>query len=255
MKLIRRSEVNILLGLTGVLIACGAYYFGYKKITEKAEALSDENDQMEAQISIYESWLPNQETYEQGITEMQAEITQWVNLFPAGNLPEDDIKIAFQMDTSETDPDYIYIYSMSFSDASLLYTTDYTTDTSSLPEADTQLAQDAKAEYSTYSLYGSTTSYSIECSYSGLKDMIETIYAKTDRKSVESVSVGFDSSTGLLSGSVVMNDYFLYGSDKVYAQPDLPSIRTGTDNIFGTVEPSGGSTEDAEESTETTTAQ
>lgn len=239
-----KSERNILIGLLGVLIAVAAYCFGYKKLTAKAEELAAENDTMESQISIYESWLPNQETYEQGIEEMQAAIAEWVNLFPANNLYEDDIKIAFTMDTEETDPDYIYIYSMSFSDATLLYTTDYTTDTSSLPEADQSLAQSAQAEYPTYSLYGSTTSYSISCSYSGLKDMIETIYEKSDRKSVETVSVGFDSATGLLSGSVVMNDYILYGTDKFYSQPDLPSIRTGTDNIFGTIDPSGGTSED-----------
>ena len=91
----------------------------------------------------------------------------------------------------------------------------------------------------------------VDCSYQGIKDMIERVYDKTERKSIEAVLLSYDETTGQLTGSLTMNDFFVFGVDKAYAQPSLTPVRDGTDNIFGSME-LRGLTEGAEENGEGT---
>jgi hypothetical protein len=51
--------------------------------------------------------------------------------------------------------------------------------------------------------------------------------------SVEGVSLGYDNSTGALSGSMSLNTYYLLGTDKLYSEPYIPNMRMGVETIFG----------------------
>ena len=76
----------------------------------------------------------------------------------------------------------------------------------------------------------------IDSSYEGIKNIVARILEDTNRKSLESVLLSYDGSTGQLTGSLIMNSYFLTGIDKPYSQPSLTPIRKGTADIFSTVE-------------------
>ena len=53
---------------------------------------------------------------------------------------------------------------------------------------------------------------------------------------IETLTVTFDDSTGLLVGSTTLNMYLApYQMGKEYVQPDFSSVLLGTDNIFGTI--------------------
>ena len=230
----KKSDLNLLLGFLGVLLAFCAYQFVYLKMEERTAALEEKNVQIKTEIATMESWLPDREYYETEMERMHEEISAMVREFPANVLPEDDMKLAYQMDNRNSGS-YVFIGSMSFTDPAVSYTTTY--DTS---KADVSQVNPISIEplYPVYTLYNTQVNMGIDCSYSGIKDMIETIYNKKERKSIDSIVLSFDETTGRLGGSLAMTSYFLYGSDKVYMEPDLYEIHKGTNNIFGTVESS-----------------
>ena len=230
----KKSDINLLLGFLGVLIAFCAYQFVYLKMEERTADLEAKNAKMRTEIATMESWLPDQEFYESEMERMNQEISAIVKEFPANVLPEDDMKLAYQMDNLSSSS-YVFINSMSFTDPAVSYTTTY--DTS---KADISTANPISVEplYPVYTLYNTQVNMGIDCSYSGIKGMIEAIYNKKDRKSIDSIVLSFDETTGRLGGSLAMTSYFLYGSDTVYVEPDLYEIHKGTNNIFGTVESS-----------------
>ena len=50
------------------------------------------------------------------------------------------------------------------------------------------------------------------------------------------LTAAYDMSTGNLTGSMSIAMYALNGSPKGYTAPDLDHIKTGTNNIFSTIE-------------------
>lgn len=230
----KKSDINLLLGFLGVLLAFCAYQFVYLKMEEKTASLEAQNAQMQSEIATMESWLEDEEFYLSEMERMHKEISGMVKEFPANVLPEDDMKLAYQMDNTSSGS-YVFVNSMSFTDPAVSYTTTY--DTS---KADISTVNPITVEplYPVYTLYNTQVNMGIDCSYNGIKDMIETIYNKKERKAIDSIVLSFDETTGRLSGNLAMTSYFIYGSDAVYMEPDLYEIHKGTDNIFGTVESS-----------------
>ncbi len=229
----KKSEINLLLGFFGVLIAFCAYQFVYKKMEVKTAELENKSAQLVTEIAVLESWLPDEEFYVSETERMHDEITSIVNEFPSNVLPEDDMKLAYQMDNRVSQEKYVFIKNMSFTDPGMAYTTTY--DTSG---ADVSTVNPITIDpiYPVYTLYQAPVSLGIECSYSGIKEMIQNIYDKTERKSIDSITLTYDNTTGRLTGSLAMTSYYLFGTDKIYKEPDLYKINKGTDNIFGTME-------------------
>lgn len=232
----KKSEINLLIGFLGILIAFCAYQFVYKKVEAKTAELEQQNVQLRKEIAVLESWLPDEEFYLAETERMHGEISDIVNEFPANVLPEDDMKFAYQLDNRLSKDKFIFVESMSFTEPSVAYTTTY--DTS---KADNSTVNPISLNpiCPVYTLYQAPVTMGIECSYGGIKQMIQTVYDKKERKGIDSIVLTFDETTGRLSGSMAMTSYYLYGTDKVYSQPDLYKIHKGTENIFGTIEGSG----------------
>ena len=72
-------------------------------------------------------------------------------------------------------------------------------------------------------------------SYEGLKRSVQNIVEQTNRMAIESITVSYDDTTGLLIGSTTLNMYCIPGQDKPYVQPNFSAVLLGTDNIFGTI--------------------
>jgi hypothetical protein len=118
---------------------------------------------------------------------------------------------------------------MSFASPADVYTTQ-----AYVSAGDTQFVE--AISIPSYTLYKAQTSYSIQCTYDSLKEMVKDMYNAEGHKTIEDITVVFDSATGMLSGTMVSDTYFVYGQDKPYSQPSLAPVQFGTDNIFGTIE-------------------
>ena len=70
--------------------------------------------------------------------------------------------------------------------------------------------------------------------YHGLKAMLGEVIDSSQKKTISTLNVSFDDSTGKLTGEMLVDSYFLYGLDKPYEAPYIPAVPHGTNNLFGT---------------------
>ena len=82
--------------------------------------------------------------------------------------------------------------------------------------------------------YKSSMVINYELSYEELKNALNYIHNYPERMNVESLSASYNWETRLLSGSMTINLFAITGDDRAYEAPDIPGIKIGTDNIFGT---------------------
>lgn len=84
-------------------------------------------------------------------------------------------------------------------------------------------------------MIGSTARYTINMSGSTeqIYDALDWIRDNKEKMSVGDVSLQFDSSTGVLKGSVSINFYCMLGNGVPYKDPGISSFSFGIDNVFG----------------------
>ena len=227
---VKKNQVALLLGVLGILAGYLCWNFGYKKFNEQADQAASQAAQIEAKIAEYESLEQNKDFYVSETGRYERDITEILNNFPSYQLPEDTIKLVYENAVYTLD-NYLFVNNMAFTEPTALYTADYSgIDTSYAPASS---VIDTSNPYPTYVLYDLGTTLGLTASYNGLKDVLNLIYRQTDRKAISSIVLGYDSSTGLLSGNVGVENYFVTGSDKGYSQPVLTPVQTGTENPFG----------------------
>jgi hypothetical protein len=83
------------------------------------------------------------------------------------------------------------------------------------------------------------TGVNISCSltYQQLKDLINYVYEETPKASVHSISLSYNSATGLLYGNMIINRSFLSSNDIEYVAAQIPDMELGLPNPFGVVRP------------------
>jgi hypothetical protein len=73
-------------------------------------------------------------------------------------------------------------------------------------------------------------------SYNSVKDVIQKINTDQDRKSIETLTLAFDSETGDLTTSIGFSLYSLTGTEAVYETPSVDGVVFGTNNIFNSAD-------------------
>ena len=92
----------------------------------------------------------------------------------------------------------------------------------------------AKSTVTGYQLYDVSTVMAFKTEYHGLKAMLGDVIGSSQKKTISTLNVSFDDSTGKLTGEMLVDSYFLYGLDKPYEAPYIPAVPHGTNNLFGT---------------------
>jgi hypothetical protein len=85
--------------------------------------------------------------------------------------------------------------------------------------------------------YRTGINMSVSLTYQQLKDLVDYVYNVSAKASVNSISVSYNSSTGLLYGNVVIHKNFLSSEDSEYVAAQIPDMRTGLPNPFGVARP------------------
>ena len=254
MKL-KKSDINILLIALGIGIAAVAYFFVFTKFNEKTDVLKANNASLQQEVDRLQDLANNKQQYLDDTESMTAEIESIKSQFAAGYKPEDEILFVRELeknfDTSVPTiamPDSTIVEVAGAQPAAApvdasadgteeaVDATDAavpadTADTSAVPAdtADTSAAP-------TIALYQTQVTVSFQSSYNSIKDIIKLLNTDQLRKSIENLSMGFDSETGDLSGNLVFDMYSLTGTDAVYTTPEIPGVTFGTNNIFNSAD-------------------
>jgi hypothetical protein len=238
MKKTNKNQVLLLIGLLGVAIAALSYFLVYKPNTEKAETQEAQNAVLAQEVAQLEQLYEQMPQYREDTERLQSENSEFEARFPADIRYEDSIMTVYNMETdTRTQVDSIAfggIVAVPYETASADTSADASASTDTTPASGSAVVSDDSdvVIYDT-TMYQVPLSLSISCTYDDFKGLITYIYSRNDRMSVEGVSLGYDNSTGALSGSMSLNTYYLLGTDKLYSEPYIPNMRMGVETIFG----------------------
>ncbi|WP_455721959.1 type II secretion system protein GspM [Agathobacter sp.] len=262
-------DKKLLIILAGVAVLALTYFFVFSPQADKREQLQLENTDLKSQYSQLSTLAAKADQYTKDTQDMSDAMQIVYDNFPSYLQIENGIMdaVAIEKSTNTTiteltvaDPVAIDVTaaqsdstdgsSDSSSDSSdSTSTTDSSSSDSSTTDgsngtADTESGTDngssgsnanMRSSVSGYQLYDVNSVMAFTTEYHGLKAMLQQVIGSTDKKTISSLSVNFDDSTGELTGELNVDSYFLYGLDKPYEAPVIPSVPHGTDNLFGTL--------------------
>lgn len=236
---IKKSDINLLIMLLGVLIAVAAYFLVFTAYNEKTAALESDNAVLQEEVDGLQELADNKQMYIDETARMNTEITDTMARFPAGVLPEDILMYAYTLENTQS----VYFESIAMDNASLVtVAVDNAAPTDAVEgEEVTEETGDAVVASAgmkeTVFLYSTPVTYGFKTTYRSIKDIMEGIVMGQDRMNLQDVTLSFDSSTGCIQGSMSTNIYTMDGTGKYYELLDIPGIQLGVDDLFksGTV--------------------
>lgn len=226
----KNSEVTklLLVLVLVVLLAFMGYNFLYVPQREKLDKLVEENFELEKNMIILQNKTRDEAMYKEKINASKEAMTEVMNRYAAGHTPEKSIML---VDTMVNEIG-IELPNINFGSPSALTNVQ-------MPIVKSTEGETGEASYTVdYYNVGITSeslSMSYKCTYDQMKQFVDFLNAYPERMNISSVSVSYDSETGNLSGSLLLNLYAVTGTDKQYVDPEITDIRLGDENIFGNV--------------------
>lgn len=247
MKL-KKSDVNILLIVLGIGAALLAYFLVFTNLNDKTDALKAQNASLQQEVNRLQDLANNKQKYLDDTATMQDEIEGIKGQFAAAYKPEDEVLYVRNLESNfDADAKAVNMPGTSpmevvqSADAQAAPAADAATDGTEDAAADgTAEAAPVDATVQTAApeilLYQTPVTINFVSSYNSVKEIIKRLNTDEMRKSVETLSLAFDSETGDLTGTLLFNMYSLTGTDAVYATPEIPGVVFGTNNIFNSAD-------------------
>ena len=249
---VSKRDILLLIGFLGILVGVCSYLFVFQPTMEKADALEQENMQLQSRISDLKSKQANKETYESETVKMEQEMKEIDQLFPVDVREENAILLAINQElvaplkvesvTIDALLDVPFLDSVPEEETQISYEIDAVEEledyegTQQSEEALTVGGEDGSGGLNPYGLKSRKVTMTYEISYEALKRSVKNICLQTDRMVIDNMTVVYDESTGLLHGTTAVNMYCVPNQEgKEYVQPNFSSVLLGTDNIFGTI--------------------
>lgn len=248
---VSKRDILILIGFLGILAGVCSYLFIFQPTMEKADALEQENIQLQDRIADLSNKKANQETYESETARMEQEMKEIYQLFPVDVREENAILLAINEElvaplkvesiTIDALVDVPFLEDMPEEEVDHTYEIDQVEeleDYEGTQEAETPQAGDTSGGggLNPLGLKNRKTTINCEISYEALKRCVKNICMQTDRTVINDITVVYDETTGLLRGSMAVNMYCVPDQEgKEYVQPNFSAVLLGTDNIFGTI--------------------
>lgn len=226
---ISNKDKKLLVYLIAVGLIALVYFFVAKPNMDKQQALVTEIESIKTQVNHYNDIYIHQEEYESRIAEAQVQYSETLNKF-FGGLNQENTLMNIKGIEEATNT---WISRVSFQEIQTVMGggTEITADSSttepvesdaSLPESGLSgLKQDLNIDFS--------------CKYADFKRFIEYMRNYDQRLFVTSISAAYSVDSDLVTGSIVLSQYAITGSDIEYSSPDLSDVQIGVDNIFTTL--------------------
>lgn len=210
----KTRNINLIMLLCGVLIFA-ALFIGVKNPYElKTEEVEAANEDLQPRLEVLEEHYANVEAYEANIEEASVYIDDQVTYYPA-NVQEEDF-LVWVLDWEE-DLEHD-VTSVSLNPGYGLYT----------------FPCYIGADDTLVDMTASIISVELESdiSYSQFKESLDYIYDENMTTSLDSVSLAYNSETGLLGTSFVIDKYYLAYEGAEYTGETMPNVSQGVSDLF-----------------------
>lgn len=247
MKL-KKSDINILLIALGLAIAAIAYFFVFTKLNEKTDAMKANNAALQQEVDRLQELANNKQQYLDDTAAMLDKIEEIKAQFAAAYKPEDEV--LYVRDLEKNFDASAKTVAMPGTAPMEVVQSDVAVQPEPAADATVDAAVDATAEDAAVTasvdtstaaapeilLYQTPVTINFVASYNSVKDIVKRLNTDEMRKSIETLSLAFDSETGDLTGTMLFNMYSLTGTDVTYTTPEIPGITFGTNNIFNSAD-------------------
>ena len=237
---VSKRDKCLLIGLFGGLFLLLAWLYGYTPLQEKTAALEAENVTLKAKADLYQAINANLPTYEEEIRQMEDKIATIGNSYPVYISREDEILFLANMENTYVSDIAVENITMSAVEEIIANVQVETADTEAVTQEAAVATETAVAAGPDIHMFKQPVNYSFRCTYKGAKDMISHLYAQTDKKSIEGMTLAYDSTTGNLMGSVDLNQYYMTGIEKLYQPTSVPPVPKGVRDVFHTINGAAG---------------
>lgn len=272
MKVTERDKY-LLIGLSGILFFVIAWFLVATPIRDKTENIRNDNVDLKATAELYQAINARADEYAAAIGTLSEKCDALLAYYPVNITKEDEIM--FWANTENKFKDEIAVSTLTMSDwqevmaagniaedgsinsgaamdiASAEAATDGADETAQSTETQTTDAASQVNPSSDIKLYRAPINYGYTATYRGIKDMLTYFYKEGNRKSVDNISIAYDSATGNLNGSIDLSLYYMIGADREYQPVSIPGVPKGVSDVFHTVQ-GAGLKEQIENETDTT---
>lgn len=234
LRRIPRRQLKLMVVLISLLLVAGSYFFGFQRLNKKAEALKKENITLTSERNELLEKNRNKETMEEEIETMRVKYNSLLDEFPSNLTQDKNIMFIYNLAKHAK----MEVKVISLGENELFYSPFGYVSTPTEPTADASGAAEITQATNSGELLGYKTRVTISysSSYDGLKQCINYINDYKDRMNVANFNAAFDQTSGILSGTMVIDFYALGGTDKPFEDAVIESVPIGTKNIFGTFE-------------------
>lgn len=261
---ISMRDKKLLLMFSGVAVFGLGWFFGYRPQMEEAANIEAANKPLEERLSNLLELAGNRDFYISETESAQNKINEYVAKFPSDVKEENGIVLAQNIENSLG----MQISNVGIATKEFVASIDGSTEeeiaeqnetmseqansqtreqideiegTDSKAAEELQNASDIAAAQAdstsqTPVLYRTQDTLEFTGTYANLKDVVAYLAEQTGRLTVDNMNASYDTSTGYLTGSIVVNMFSMTGTGNIYTEPDAGQVAYGTSNLFGTLE-------------------
>lgn len=244
-----KKDQSLLIGLAGIIILAVAWLLIYNPLNEKTNKIEMGNIELKAKSDLYQSINANLSQYEQDIDDMKEDIAAISNQYPVHISREDEIMFLANMENMYSADLVVENITMSVVEEIIVENKE-TADTAVLPDTAVESTESPETSVENAEevqsipvtevhLYKQPVNYTFRCTYKGVKEMIQYLFAQTNKKEIEGMSLAFDSETGNLMGALDLNQFYMVGIDKDYQSIKVPALPKGVKDVFHTISGAG----------------
>ena len=261
---ISMRDKKLLLMFSGVAVFGLGWFFGYRPQMEEAANIEAANKPLEERLSNLLELAGNRYFYISETENAQNKINEYVSKFPSDVKEENGIVLAQNIENSLG----MQISNVGIATKEFVASIDGSTEeeiaeqnetmseqansqtreqideiegTDSKAAEELQNASDIAAAQAdstsqTPVLYRTQDTLEFTGTYANLKDVVAYLAEQTGRLTIDNMNASYDTSTGYLTGSIVVNMFSMTGTGNTYTEPDAGQVAYGTSNLFGTLE-------------------
>ena len=261
---ISMRDKKLLLMFSGVAVFGLGWFFGYRPQMKEAANIEAANKPLEERLSNLLELAGNRDFYISETENAQNKINEYVSKFPSDVKEENGIVLAQNIENSLG----MQISNVGIATKEFVASIDGSTEeeiaeqnetmseqansqtreqideiegTDSKAAEELQNASDIAAAQAdstsqTPVLYRTQDTLEFTGTYANLKDVVAYLAEQTGRLTVDNMNASYDTSTGYLTGSIVVNMFSMTGTGNTYTEPDAGQVAYGTSNLFGTLE-------------------
>lgn len=226
--------------LGSILVLAVAFFFIFSPTMKKADQVKTENKELSAYVVELNQKIAHEDEKKKEIITFNNNRQDILKKFPSGMTHEKAIAILADLEDQTdifTSQVTLAVNNLFFNQEEIKQAGTANIQKEDIASRSSVAVQGVSQEtYPSLMGYKTTLTLAFTCTDSELTKALDYINKYDDKMSVETITVGYDETSGNLAGTMNLCMYSLDGSENKYKAPENNDVKLGVANIFGSKE-------------------